>query len=731
MSRILIATREGAVGGAERLIQQMVPAIAAHHEVTVATARMPWEADNSLYTGAHSGDLHDLLAGPCDVLHTHLFLPGILARFRRVFDSGFRWVHTVHYDGYDGLSFPKLRRWIDNRWVFPATDCLIAVSDRVAEGLPAIPQVQVIPNAVPLGRIARFRSAGGSADVVIGCLSMLRAEKGIDDLISAMAILVESGESVRLRIAGDGPERQRLQALASELGVDGHVEFSGYISDLDAFYSGLDLYVQPSRTESFGLATLDALRFGLPIVASWVGNLPALLGDGDFGRLIPRTSDPHSTDLAQGIREALQDLESGSAHAERGRLHWAKRLSPDAMDAAHLRIYDEVRAPRVLTVATKMTVGGGGLPRQALLQTRALAAAGHRVLLLQETDPALSDPDHSAPWSHATTLQTPARPPGLPRRLDGVRFILHGFWQAFRARRRFDVVHAHQLYAPTILGALISRLLGKSLVVRVTASGVLGEAAELSQIGFSPIRRWAFGRVNGVIVMTDTMRAEVRALGFSDSIIHTIPNAVQVPAQPVSVPRADRKPKELRVLYTGRLSSEKSLDTVVAAIGILVAQGIAARLDLVGGPGGDRDATQALQAQVAELNLQDQVHFHGRSDDVPAFLRSADVFVLPSLSEGMSNALLEAMAAGLPCVVSDIPENRALINAQTGVLFGVQNSVALGHELVAISKALDSRPVQISSMARAARARIEAHHSEAAVASRLDTLYRSSLPRVT
>ena len=725
----MIATRTGSVGGAERLIQQMVPAVAREHQVTVATARMPWESDEALPTQARAGDLRDLLAGPCDVLHTHLFLPGILARIRRVFNPHFRWVHTVHYDGYDGLSFPGWRRWIDHSWVFPATDRLIAVSDKVAEGLPTLPQISVVPNAVPLGRVERTRARGEGVTPVVGCLSMLRTEKGIDDLIAAVAILAESGRHLRLRLAGAGPERERLEAMAAELGVSDRVEFLGYTHDLDGFYGGLDLYVQPSRTESFGLATLDAMRFGLPIVTSRVGNLPALLGDGEFGRLVSRTSEPHPKDLAEEILAALDDPAEGERCAERGRRHWEERLAPEQMDAAHLRIYAEVSAPRVLTVATKLTVGGGGLPRQALLQSRALASAGHRVLLLQEADAGLVDAAHAAPWSHATILETPPRPPGPPRRLDGVRFILSGFWKAFRRRRLFDVVHAHQLYAPTVLGALISRFLGKGLVVRVTASGVLGEAAELAKIGFSPVRRWAFWQVDGVIVMTDTMRAEVRGLGFPDRIIHTIPNAVEVPPEPAAVPRHARVPNSLRVLYTGRLSSEKSLDTVVAAVGVATARGVEVHLDLVGGPGGDRDVTDALKAQVAELKLEDHVHFHGRSDDVPAFLSGADVFVLPSLSEGMSNALLEAMAAGLPCLVSDIPENRALIDATTGFLFPVQDAPALGERFVQLAGALDRDPGPIAAVSRGARDRIQAHHSEAAIARRLDTLYRSSLPR--
>lgn len=761
--RVLVATRVGTIAGAERLILQLNPALESDFQIMTATASSPWRDDPPLVPRDGDSGLHQLLAGRFDLIHTHLFIPGLLARLRRSVNPGFRWVHTVHYHHYRGLSFPRLRRWLDHRWIFPGTDVLIAIGDEVEAALPRLPQVRIIQNAIDLSRADRgplqpdphsdqsdqssqtsqtdqSGTSGdsgrtgqvGRSEAVIGTVAMLRQEKGLEDLVRAMTHLRD--HPIRLKIAGDGPERGRLETLVRELDLEGSVQLLGYVQDMEAFYGSLDLYVQPSISEPFGLAALESMRFGLPLVVADSGNLPRLIGDGAYGRSVPRAAADFPARLAVCLRQSLEDRTELSAAAETGRTFWQTRLSVSEMSDSYARAWNDALRPRVAMVSPSITHGGGGLQRQVWIQSSALVRRGHRTLIVQEADEQLAIPEHAAKWSHATVIQTNAlrsgHNQGIGQRLQGVRFVVGALTALLRHRGQYDIIHAHQLYSPTLIGAIAKRLLGKPLVVRVTASGVLGEARELSRIGFSWLRRWAFRQVDAVIVMTAVMREEVRGMGFSDDVIHTIPNSVVVPANPVAIPRPSRKPRELRVLYTGRLSNEKSLNTVISAVGLLADSGVDAHLDLVGGTGGDRDVTTDLHEHAAELGVSDRVHFHGRSDDIPGFINRADVFVLASLSEGMSNALLEAMAAGLPCVVSDIRENRALIDEQVGRLFPVANAEGLAGELRMVAKALDQDPEPIASLGRSARARIASQHSEPAIAEQLDRLYRLCLHSV-
>ena len=109
-------------------------------------------------------------------------------------------------------------------------------------------------------------------------------------------------------------------------------------------------------------------------------------------------------------------------------------------------------------------------------------------------------------------------------------------------------------------------------------------------------------------------------------------------------------------------------------------------------------------------------------DDVPTYLRSTDIFVLPSLSEGMSNAILEAMAHGVPCIATEIPGNTELVkHYETGILVQREDPAELARAIVELADddALRDR------LGRAGRAQVEEHYDLAKVAERYAGLYRS------
>jgi glycosyltransferase involved in cell wall biosynthesis len=185
-----------------------------------------------------------------------------------------------------------------------------------------------------------------------------------------------------------------------------------------------------------------------------------------------------------------------------------------------------------------------------------------------------------------------------------------------------------------------------------------------------------------VIVTTEELRAHVAAVASADRI-HVIPNGVD----PVRFVAADRR-RSLRgrILYVGRLSAEKNLSALVQAVATLQHR-VAAELVMIGaGPLRDRLDAEARAAGV-------RVEFAGVVDHrlVPEWLGSADAFVLPSFTEGHPKALLEAMAAGVPCVVSDCSGNRALVSHEdTGLLFDPRepSALAAGLERVLVDDGL-------------------------------------------
>ena len=170
------------------------------------------------------------------------------------------------------------------------------------------------------------------------------------------------------------------------------------------------------------------------------------------------------------------------------------------------------------------------------------------------------------------------------------------------------------------------------------------------------------------------------------------------------------------IVTVARLVWFKGLDTLIDAMPGIVAQHPGAKLVIVG----DGDLRGALEAQVARLNLGAHVTFTGERDDVPALLAGADIFVLPSVSEGLPISLLEAMAARLPIVathVGGIPE--LVVEGETGRLTAPGDAPALADAMLSL---LD-HPAQCRAAGMAGHARLQTHFSQSSMVARTQALY--------
>jgi glycosyltransferase involved in cell wall biosynthesis len=180
-----------------------------------------------------------------------------------------------------------------------------AVRDR---GVPA-ERVRVVPNAVALdGPRAAPREAGRTPTVVAG--GRLHPKKGYDILVRARAELRGRGIAATCRIAGAGPERERLQALIDELALQSRIALTGWTDDLPGFLAQGDVFAFPSYQEGFPLVLLQAMAAGLPIVASAIDGPSEMLADGESGLLVP-AGDPAA------LADALAALLAEPARAAR------------------------------------------------------------------------------------------------------------------------------------------------------------------------------------------------------------------------------------------------------------------------------------------------------------------------------------------------------------------------------------------------------------------------------
>lgn len=241
------------------------------------------------------------------------------------------------------------------------------------------------------------------------------------------------------------------------------------------------------------------------------------------------------------------------------------------------------------------------------------------------------------------------------RLLGGVVLLLRLAVMLVRQRNSYSVIHAHIAGKMAAMASVIGRMLGKTVVVKLTGYQELqhGILAEGSGGPVTIIVRWGIKRATRVHAISSRLRSRLLARGFRESQILALPNAVDTARfSPSSDIRSAQRAKlgvrdSTRIYaYTGRLAEEKGVDLLVAAWARGIPREADAQLWLVGSGASAAELAERIRRQ----SLESQVVMMGAIQGIEDLLRAADIFVLPSYSEGLSNALLEAMATGLPVV---------------------------------------------------------------------------------
>ena len=240
--------------------------------------------------------------GGYQLIHCHGSRANMIGALLRK-PTGLPVVSTVHSDyklDYMGRPFARLTFGAINAWALRHLDYRIGVSDAMVDllidrGFPpdrfyAIYNGIDFTPAPPQGdRLAYLRGLGADVDensVVVGIAARLNPVKDMSTLIRGFAEGHKSCPRLRLVIAGDGEERQKLEDLAKELGVEKEVTFAGWISGgMDRFYSALDVNALTSLSETFPYALTEGARFHLATVATAVGGIPYLIDQDVNGYL--------------------------------------------------------------------------------------------------------------------------------------------------------------------------------------------------------------------------------------------------------------------------------------------------------------------------------------------------------------------------------------------------------------------------------------------------------------
>ena len=190
-----------------------------------------------------------------------------------------------------------------------------------------IPPCAEPPSEMTSRAEARARLGLEPDDFVICALARLTREKGIADLIEGAARTRDSNVPIQLVIAGEGPAREELEALAASR-LPGRVRFTGRVPETGAIYAAADIFALPSHMEGFGLVYLEAALYGVPSIATLVGGIPIAIDDGVTGTLVS-VGDVDA--IASAIETLRDDPELRRRMGEAARLRTERDFSPAAM----------------------------------------------------------------------------------------------------------------------------------------------------------------------------------------------------------------------------------------------------------------------------------------------------------------------------------------------------------------------------------------------------------------
>ena len=713
---------------------------------------------------------------PVDVAMIHQSLAGlgpILFRYRSVS----HWVYVCHSLAHEEyltraerasttlewvrrrLSV-RARRWIE-RMVMRRCHHVIVLSEfmkrevMAAHGI-ALRHITVVPGAADL---TTFYPAQDRNEVrrelklpegrtLLFTVRNLVPRMGLEHLLEAMTMLGEEQRNLLLLIGGEGPLRPRLEELIRSSGLHNSVELLGFVPEeqLAKYYQASDLVVMPTRQlEGFGLVTVEALACGTPVMGTPVGAIPEVLSTVD-PMLVTEGTDGVS--LAHTLRLLLKRFRNQPGERERvskkgrevveRRYNWVAHtadldrlfvsLSKDRLAVPH----QSAGARKVIHVITRLDYGGSA-------QNTMLTALGHDREQFEPLVVAGYPGDWDAQGGQAATEENCRRLekaavrwmilPSLTREVNPFKDV-QALWQLTRLFRqeRPALVHTHTSKAG-VLGRVAAWFARVPVIVHTPHGHVFYGH-------FGPIRSWLFLQIERVLsAITDRLIALTEA-ERQDHLDRNVGKAGRFAVVPSGIDRErfgrarvqgkqqpdwfGCPPDSLVVGSVGWLTDVKGHEYLIEAVAKLKQDFPSLHLVIIGS--GDR---QEALLKLAELvGLRDAVHLLGHRDDIEACLAGMDLFVLPSLNEGMGRALIEAMVAELPVIASRVGGIPSVISHErTGLLVPPGDAGALAD---ALRRLLD-RPEWATQLGVAASRSVDSRYGSVSMVHAIESIFAEAL----
>jgi glycosyltransferase involved in cell wall biosynthesis len=279
-----------------------------------------------------------------DIVHLHTKRAHALSLWLPRSGKRPRWVVTRRMD------YPEPKSWYTSYLYNQRVDGVIAISRIIRDLLVSAGvepgKIRLIHSGIDPQRYQRQPDefSAGDTSTVIGCLARLEERKGHRFLLQAAAFLKARGLKLKYRIAGKGPLRDELEQLTDRLGLRNEVCFLGFVADTAEFLSTIDLLVMPSLFEGLGVAALEAMAAGKPVIATSTGGLVESVLDGVTGLLVPARDPAALTDaIAKLVRTPSLAGEMGRQGRQRVMQHFTLAQMAQGNESFYYELLDSLQ----------------------------------------------------------------------------------------------------------------------------------------------------------------------------------------------------------------------------------------------------------------------------------------------------------------------------------------------------------------------------------------------------
>lgn len=229
-----------------------------------------------------------------------------------------------------------------DEWAIRRHDLVVCVSIDLYEqclafGVPE-KRLRLIENAIDTEHFRRRSKRPLRGTVCLGAMGRLSKEKAFDNLIEAVASLIDNGLDVELAIGGEGPEYGALKALIDRRGMAGHIRLLGFVADIPHFFEGLDVFVLSSLREGLPNVILEAMAMDVPVITTDCGGITNVVKDGQHGVVVPAGN---VAALRDAISETVQNTELLDRLSREGRKLVEEKYSFKVRMSKMVSAYDE------------------------------------------------------------------------------------------------------------------------------------------------------------------------------------------------------------------------------------------------------------------------------------------------------------------------------------------------------------------------------------------------------